>query len=248
MLIPSDRHRADDLTLWADLEDADRLHGVSDRVRRLADRSVEEIRRFAHVGPCHLCWSGGKDSTALLAVAEAAGLLASAPVVWFRAVPKHNPDVPVVLAAVEARFGVRVEVVDYDSPYPAGMTRLEAEAVASRNFLAACRAYGRRRGRRVIGVRADESRARRLRMRHWGLSSPGSCTPLGWWRSADVFGLLAANDLPVHPAYAMLGGGRWPRERLRVDALGGERGDEAGRAEWEAEYYGDAIRRLGAGR
>lgn len=246
-LIPSDRHRPDDLELWGEFESADRIRGASDRVRRLEDRSIAEIREFVADGATHLCWSGGKDSTALLGVAERAGLLPSLPVVWFRAMPKHNPDVPRVMEAIQSRFGIRVDVIDYESPYPIRMTSLQAEEVASRNFLAACRGYDRDHGRRIIGVRADESRVRRIKMRTWGLSSPNSCTPLGWWTGEDVFGYLAIRNLPVHPAYAMLGGGRWPREHLRIDALGGERGDERGRRDWELEYYGDVLRRLEAG-
>ncbi|TXH99574.1 MAG: hypothetical protein E6Q76_19695 [Rhizobium sp.] len=63
-------------------------------------------------------------------------------------------------------------------------------------------------------------------------------------RAADVFAYLAFHGLPVHPNYAMLGAGRWPREYLRTAPLGGKRGDQFGRAEWEREYYGDVLRRL----
>ena len=63
----------------------------------------------------------------------------------------------------------------------------------------------------------------------------------------ETFGYLAAHDLPVHPAYAMLGGGRWERDRIRVASLGGRRGDGIGRAEWEREYYSDVLNRLAAG-
>ncbi|HZT79610.1 MAG TPA: hypothetical protein VFA26_05295 [Gemmataceae bacterium] len=238
MLLPSERHRPEDLALWAELEEADHIHG-----RRLlrsgkVERSVAALRAFASAGPCHLCLSGGKDSTALAGLAALAGL--SLPAVWFRAVPEQSPDVPAVLDAL----GLPYEVVDYDAPVPLSMTRLEAETVATRNFLAACRRCQKALGRRVLGVRADESRARLIKMRRWGLMTASSCTPLGWWTRADVFGFLAVRGLPVHPAYAMLGGGRWRREDLRIDALMGERGDGRGRAEWERTYYGDVLDRL----
>lgn len=179
---------------------------------------------------------------ALLGVAGLVGV--SLPIVWFRAVPKHNPDVPEVIIAVQARLGVTIDVVDYESPVPLALTRLQAEAIASRNFLSTCKEYQESRGRRILGVRADESHVRRMKMRRWGLATTNSCTPLGWWTCADVFGFLAVRNLPVSPVYAMLGGGRWPREQLRTDALLGERGDGAGRLEWEQEYYGDILRRL----
>ena len=70
------------------------------------------------------------------------------------------------------------------------------------------------------------------------------CAPISAWRESDVFSYLAKNKLPVHPAYAMLGGGRWPRHRLRVAEIGDTHGTGGGRREWEQEYYGDVLRRL----
>lgn len=243
MLILSQRHTAADMALWGELEEADLVHGQRLMGSPKLQRSLDTLRAFAAAGPCHVAFSGGKDSTALLGLVALAEL--PLPVVWFRAMPKHNPDVPEVVRAVERHFGVTVEVIDYDSPTPVGMTPLQAETIASHNFIAACRAYQRDHGRRILGVRADESHARRMKMNRWGLTTENSCTPLGWWTAADVFGFLAAQDLPVPPVYAMLGGGRWDREHIRVDALAGERGDGSGRLEWEREYYGETLRRLG---
>ena len=64
--------------------------------------------------------------------------------------------------------------------------------------------------------------------------------------AADVMAYLARFNLPVHPAYGMLGSGRYDRERIRVATLGGERGGGAGRREWESEYYGDVLNRIAA--
>jgi len=58
---------------------------------------------------------------------------------------------------------------------------------------------------------------------------------------------MNAYNLPVHPAYAMTAGGRWDRKHIRVASLGGQRGAQYGRREWEREYYGDVLRRLEAG-
>ena len=66
----------------------------------------------------------------------------------------------------------------------------------------------------------------------WGLS----CQPNGHWSARDVFAYLNAHDLPVHPAYAMTFGGALDRGRLRVGTIGGSRGTEFGRAEWEAAH------------
>lgn len=79
-----------------------------------------------------------------------------------------------------------------------------------------------------------------------GVATEKVCRPIIDWTTNDVFAALRMLDLPVHPAYAMSGGGRWSRDRLRVDCIGGERGRGIGRAEWEQEYYGDVLRRLAA--
>ena len=50
-------------------------------------------------------------------------------------------------------------------------------------------------------------------------------------------------NLPIHPNYAMLGGGRYDRNNLRVDCLAGTQGNGMGRNEWEKEYYQDIVNR-----
>ena len=78
-------------------------------------------------------------------------------------------------------------------------------------------------------------------MARWGESTERTCAPLGGWTGADVFAYLHTHRLPVHPAYACSLGGVLDRDRIRVAALGGERGRGHGRAEWERRYYGDAM-------
>lgn len=124
---------------------------------------------------------------------------------------------------------------------------LDRETDAAWN--AAIRACARRHGpRHVPGIRAEESSGRLIRQWVYGEASPNGCAPITRWSTADVFAYLATRRLPVHPAYAMLGGGRWPRERLRVAEIGDTHGAAGGRREWEREYYGDVLRRALAGR
>jgi phosphoadenosine phosphosulfate reductase len=87
-----------------------------------------------------------------------------------------------------------------------------------------------------------------MSMRIHGLATESVCRPIGWLSEQDVFALLAIHDLPTHPNYAMLGQGRWKREKLRVDAIGGHTGGGNGRSEWEHEYYGDVLARMRARR
>lgn len=127
------------------------------------------------------------------------------------------------------------------------------------DFRSGVRRVERRFGRRhLTGIRAEESSGRAISAKVYGASSPNACRPIIRWSAADVFAYLARHDLPVHPGYAMLGGGRYERAKIRVDQLG-ERVDgvastgwcdggfNSGRDEWEREYFGDVLRRIEAG-
>ncbi len=229
MLIPSHRHTPADLALWAEYEDADLLHAPS--IGRKVERSLEAIREFVAAGPCYCSVSWGKDS---VVVAHLVGRVARGiPLAWVRVRGWSNPDCESVMAA----FGGECDVLDVDVGHDRDGGTLET------GFRRLTQKYGQRR---IVGVRADESGIRRMSLRRLGLSTGLSCRPLGWWTVDDVFAYLASHRLPVHPAYAMLGGGRWAREHLRVASLGGVRGTQFGRAEWEREYYGDDLARLGS--
>lgn len=241
MLIASGRHKPADLELWAELESADRLNGERLLKSGKAERSIEAIREFVAAGPCYLSVSWGKDSVALASLAIESGFVG--PLVHLKAVPVGNPETHAVRDAFLGRYkgaDYRETVVDYrDIPKGLGSDKIEREK--DQRFF---RAFPG--GRYLSGIRADESSGRKIRMRKWGLSGPTTCAPLGWWTATDVFGYLTVNHLPVHPAYAMLGDGRWERKHLRVDELAGDRGDQFGRREWELEYYGDVLRRIDA--
>lgn len=248
MLLPSDRHQPADMRLWVELERADLVHGASYRMTRQEAFAVAAAQDFLASGPCYVSLSGGKDSACLAVLLHRAGVLEQLPAVWFRAVPKHNPDVPVALGALSRKLpDLNLRIVDYESPVPSTLTRLQAESIARRNFDAACKSAEKQFGRRILGIRSDESGSRKISFRRWGRSTENSCRPLATWSIADVYGYTAIHGVPLHPAYGMLGGGRWPREHIRIDALMGSCGDEFGRREWELEYYGDVIRRLECG-
>lgn len=245
MLIASERHTAADLELWREYEEADAMHFAHLERTGKIQRSIDAAKEWAAKGPCYASFSGGKDSLVLLGILSEAGLLASMPVVWLEAHPKANPDATIAVDAAAERFGIAIERRQYHSPWPGKLTREQTEELSSRHFLAACSVVDADHGRRILGLRADESGARKLRFRRWGLSSINSCAPLGWWTLQDVYAYAAHHRLPLCSVYGMFGGGRWERHTLRVDALAGANGDQFGRAEWEAEYYGDYLRRMG---
>lgn len=237
MLISSPRHTAADLELWRELEAADLLHYRTANVAAKADRAKAAIREFAAAGRCYCSVSWGKDSTVLAHLVEATDL-PSLPFMWVTV-----GELDVGCDRVRDHFlgmwprayrEIRVEAGERTDRGTRG--KREGFALAEAEF----------GPRRLIGIRADESGGRAISLRHLGIASANSCRPLGWWTEADVFAYLAFHGLPVHQNYAMLGGVRWQREQLRTAPLGGKRGDQFGRAEWEREYYGDVLRRLEA--
>jgi len=232
VLIASPRHRPEDLELWAELEGADRVSGARPSLAERVERSLHAIASFAADGPCYAGVSWGKDSTVLFDLV--ARLPVRIPVVWITYGDATNPDCRRVRdAALAIHPNVDYREIDVG----------ESEAMRD-DFAPAVQSTGT--DRYVSGIRGEESGIRRMSLRRLGLATVHSCRPLGWWRLADVFGYLAVRGLPVHPNYAMLGGGRWPREHIRTASIGGERGVERGRRGWEEEYYGDVLRRLAA--
>lgn len=229
MLIASPRHTEADLRLWSEYEEADLLR-KRHVLETKAAHSVDAIRAFAAAGPCYAGVSWGKDSVVLFDLLGKAD--AGIPAVWLTYGRATNPECRLVRDAARERWpGIVYHEIDVG----------ESEAMRD-DFRPAALATGARRY--LSGVRADESGTRAMSLRHLGLASANVCRPLGWWTVSDVFAYLAIHGLPVHPNYAMLGGGRWERKQLRTASIGGDRGNNFGRAEWEREYYGDVLRRL----
>jgi phosphoadenosine phosphosulfate reductase len=234
MLIASHRHTPDDLALWAEHEAADRVHGAT--LDAKIERAIEVICQFAQ-DRCYAGISWGKDSIVLAHLIATSGI--EIPCVWFRIEPVCNPDCARVANEFLKQWRLQYESITRTC-------RVDADGWHASGTLesAAAEAETRWGNRRILGIRADESNVRRLTCLRNGEDSVSSCRPLAWWTAQDVMGYLARFDLPTHPAYAMLGGGRYDRWWIRVASLGGRRGDGMGRAEWEREYYGDALRRL----
>jgi len=232
MLIASQRHRPEDLELWLELEGADLARG-----KMLGDKPSKALAAIREFNPNYASVSWGKDSVALAHLIYQSGLVI--PLVWVKQIPLYNPDCKSVRDAFLSRWPMTYrEIIMH---LREGHYAWHATGSLEAGFAQAADEFG---PRYVSGIRAQESGGRKIRMRKYGLASPNACAPLGWWTEADVFGYLAANDLPVHPVYAMLGCGRWERNQIRTCRLEGRGGDGSGRNEWEKEYYGDVLRRL----
>ncbi|MDX8378405.1 MAG: phosphoadenosine phosphosulfate reductase family protein [Mariprofundales bacterium] len=96
----------------------------------------------------------------------------------------------------------------------------------------------------VTGIRYDESSKRKRRFDIFGLETVNTFAPFRWFTCQDIFAYLYQKDLPIHPNYAMSGGGRWDKYRIRVAAIGNKEGDGMGRGEWEKEYYQDIVNKI----
>ena len=243
MLIVTHRHREADLALWRDLEEGDRVRNIE----KLVARSLDAISEFLKQGPCYCSVSWGKDSVTM---ADLVGRVdPSIPLVHLRPT-NHNPDCDLVR---DAYFATHPHQLQCYREYPIDYTKVEwlvlsepeRDKATDKEWFGTIRRIEKEFGcRRILGIRAEESRGRLIRCFRWGELSKNACAPLAFWKAADVFAYLAQRDLPVHPAYGYLGGGRWLRERIRVAEIGDTHGRQSGRGEWEQEYYGDWLHKI----
>lgn len=246
MLMRSHRHKSDDIALWESYESGDHAHcGLEPKV----ERSLNALREFSKTGSAYCGVSWGKDSVVVAHLCRMVD--PSIPLIHLRP-SNHNPDCDSVRDDYLQRFpGQAYEEVEID--YSDLHSRIQAkhllDAATDKLWYEAIGKLNKRfGGRYILGLRSDESTVRKLRQLVHGESSKNACAPITRWKTADVFGYLAVNNLPVHPAYAMMGGGRWPRERIRVAEIGDVHGTGGGRTAWETEYYGDVLRRIFAGK
>jgi phosphoadenosine phosphosulfate reductase len=247
MLIQCDRHTKKDLAQWEHYESADIIHG-KEVEEKLSHKSIKVIESFVKNESCYFSTSWGKDS--VVAIHLAYRLLGQSLRVWnIRVLPNRNPYCDVVRDCFLERFKIEYHevIADYSNIIKARLALSEYNRETDRVWHRAIRKIHTESGtmRHCLGVRADESNVRLLRCLRWKNNSPNGCAPLAWWKAPDVFGYLNYHDLPIHPNYAMLGGGRWDRHHLRVAEIGDSHGRGIGRDEWEKEYYSDFLRRCG---
>lgn len=224
MLIHSPRIKPIDYECWNRYADIDCTTDVSQR----AASASRHVLQFADADTfCAVSW--GKDSVCVAAIVA---IFAPKVPLYCVRTKRQNPDCDLVRDAFLNKFpGISyTEIVEPESPWPHwgyGLKQIPFR-------------------KSIHGVRAAESGERSLSAAVHGIATDRTCRPILRWTGLDVFAFLEQAGLPVHPSYAMLGGGRWNRDRIRVGTLGGERGNGIGRAEWEREYYGDVIRRMQA--
>lgn len=241
MLIICDRHKIEDLELWDEYEEADAIRAQSPQLEKMEESAIAMIVSFMERGG----WVGvswGKDSTVL---AHLAWRSATNPVLAHVIQrPSESPHCKDVAKMFFRNFPMTYmeDYADYSAFLPRGP---EWEKQTDSAFFGSIRRLHKILGdRHITGIRGEESAGRLIRQKVYGPESTNTLAPLTYWKNEDVFAYLKKYDLPVHPDYAMLGGGRWDRRKRRVDALGGSEGDGFGRTEWDREYYPDLLNRL----
>lgn len=244
MLIYSPRLTMQDVTQWEQTLPVDVAHARTPGYKSRLARTREAIRDFVAGRPDGRFYGGlsfGKDSIVMCHLMREAA--PSMPIVSIRNAENFNPDSPRVEASLRDMLAHDYEVIEYDYRR-ADASYYDAEGRPVK-WHAILKDLKKRLGAHVTGIRADESAKRERRVRVFGLETEHSFAPLAYLTAQDIFAYLEENGLPVHPVYAMTGGGRWDKYRLRVSAIGNPEGRGVGRLAWEREYYGDVLNRMG---
>jgi phosphoadenosine phosphosulfate reductase len=237
LLVTTNRHTKEDLELWRDYEEIDSHKIVSDKK---IDLAISEIKK-ASQEKSYISVSWGKDSIVVAHLCHLAGI--KLPMVWIKESPMHNPyckDVRDIFLN-KYIFQYHEIVADYGT---VGFSPFLDSKGDSIFFHSIADAVNKSFGRRITGIRNQESNKRLLRYMNYGHTTKNTSAPISLWKTWEVFSYLRKYDLPVHPNYAMLGGGRYDREYLRVDCLAGTQGTGIGRSEWEKEYYQDIVNKI----
>lgn len=246
MLIDSPRISRPDRQVWQRLEHYDTVLGGDPRLDVLAAQARKAVEEFAAAGPFYVSVSWGKDS--VVAAHLALQVVPDARVVWVRSRHFETPECDLVRDVFLAGHpNARYEEVTVDMRNPKrgepGFDDRHMDPHADhQNIL-----KEELTGRYVSGLRAEESRMRRISIGRRGLVTANTCRPIGKWDATHVFAYLHREDLPVHPVYAMSVGGHYDRRWIRVHplcsappaTLSGVHGRDGDA--WEDTYYPDVI-------
>ena len=236
MLVLSDRLTSYDIKAWKQLEQDDLVCSRVSPSPKKIQKSIQTIRDFIEKGSAYASISWGKDSTVL------AHLIAfnkiKIPLVWIRINPICNPDCILVRDAFLKKYDCDYFEEDVNL-HPDIEGKYHASNSLELGFANAGKSLNATRY--ITGIRGAESGIRKLRQKKYGYETANTLAPITYWSTQDVFSYLAKYDVPTHPAYAMSMGGTIDRNHIRVSSVGGKRGSNMGRAEWEKLYYPDIL-------
>ena len=237
MLIECKRHTKEDLSLFYEMFEADKINFNLLKIENKEKKAIEIIKEFynQHNGKIYCAVSWGKDSIVVADLCAKTGL--SIPLVWIKVEPIFNPYCELV-RELFLFGGIQYKEYIINCPIDSN-NNVHAKGTLEKGFNIAVKEFGENY---ITGIRSEESAIRTLRSKVYGTTSKKTCAPINYWKYEDIYAYMAFYNLPIHPNYAMLGNGRYKRKYIRVASLGGKRGRERGRFEWEEEYYPDYIR------
>ena len=241
MLIESNRITAQDRRQWDELLEIDMINAESDGFRKREALTLDIIKKFIDKsGPYYVSVSWGKDSVVLADMFYR--LKAETKYIYIRNLARE----PEGNMAVREGF-FRTHIINYKEfcyDYSNADETYFDRNGNPKKWQHILEDLQKNYGCHVTGIRYDESAKRRRRFLFMGIETVNSFAPFRYFTCQDIFAYLYKYNLPVHPNYAMLGGGRWDKYRIRVAAIGNKEGDGMGRTEWEREYYPDILARI----
>jgi len=199
----------------------------------LGKKEKESIKNIKTFNPDYISVSWGKDSVVLAHLAIQAGNYNFA---WFRNQFENNYCTLVrdcFLKKYEinyVEFNKNVtekEVINNEINFHLLKIHKQAEQKFGKKY--------------ATGIRTQESGIRKITIKKNNIASNNRISPIAHWTTQDIFSYLAKNNLPIHPNYAMLGAGKYNRNKIRVGPL--SLASQFGNKEWEQEYYIEELRR-----
>ncbi len=214
-------------------------------VHRRIKHSLNLIQEWR--GRCakpYLAWSTGKDSTVALWLARQVD--PDIEVIYFDA-DAALPDTKALIEKLvpEWRLNFRAvkcrPMLDVLAEYGVTNPHVEHQTMKATVYEPIARLRQEGYDGVIVGIRGEESGGRKRAVSKYGevflskASGMLTCWPLAQWSKRDIWGAIAAHDIPYNAAYDKT---RFcPREDIRVSYWCGETARTCGRWVWLKYYY-----------
>ncbi|MGE3594907.1 MAG: phosphoadenosine phosphosulfate reductase family protein [Dehalococcoidia bacterium] len=205
----------------------DRLHARLGAFQRRVARAHDLIARaLAQMQQPYVAWSGGKDSTVVLALGRVPR--PDIPAIWFDDELEY-PETVTYLTETAAALAIDLRPMFGTAQHGGWFTPWTDRPFWRESLPGTARLgpdYGAREGwdGGFIGLRAQERPYRAVHLRARGVlyqTSAGQwrCNPIADWSLHDVWAYLAQSSMPSNPVYDRLTAIDIPRELQRVGPL-----------------------------